>query len=138
MDVIKIDNESGNNVHQWVKDIEKNDNDYSWGIYINDALIGYCTIGYADDVCSVIENHPLHKDEAYLLSDVYIKPEYRHNGYGLKLIIDTIQGRFEKEEKHPVFLQVFYDDLKLFYKKAGFEWIPDDDDYSCMVFDPNK
>ena len=140
-DVIKMDDESGNYVSQWVKDLEGEDdnyNDYSWGIYIDNKLAGYCTIGYADDVCPVIENHPLHDNESYLLSDVYMKPEYRHHGYGLKLITETIKGRFAKEEKLPVFLQVFYDDLKYFYNKAGFEWIHDKDDYSCMVYDPNK
>ena len=140
-DVIKMDNESGNYVSQWVKDLEYEDsnyNDYSWGIYVDNILAGYCTIGYADDVCSVIENHPLHDDEAYLLSDVYIKPDYRNKGYGLQLIIETIKGRFAKEEKLPVFLQVFNDDLKYFYRKAGFEYIPDKDDYSCMIYNPNK
>ena len=138
-DVIKMDEESGYYVQQWVEDIEIDENnDYSWGIYINNILAGYCTIGYADDVCPVIENHPLHGDESYLLSDVYMKPEYRHHGYGVKLITETIRGRFKKEEKLPVFLLVFYDKLKYFYGKAGFEWIPDDKDYSCMVFNPCK
>ena len=61
-DVIKMDEESGYYVQQWVEDIEIDENnDYSWGIYINNILAGYCTIGYADDVCPVIENHPLHE-----------------------------------------------------------------------------
>lgn len=37
-DVIKMDDESGNYVSQWVKDLEGEDdnyNDYSWGIYID-------------------------------------------------------------------------------------------------------
>lgn len=57
-DVLKMDDESGNYVSQWVKDLEGEDdnyNDYSWGIYIDNELAGYCTIGYADDVCPVIE-----------------------------------------------------------------------------------
>lgn len=140
-DVIQMDEESGNYVAQWVKDLEYEDassNDYSWGIYVNNILAGYCTIGYADDVCSVIKNHSLHGDESYLLSDVYVKPDQRHQGYGLKLIIETMKGRFAKEETLPVFLQAFSDDLKCFYSKAGFEYIPNEDDYSCMVYDPNK
>lgn len=138
-DVIEMDAESGNCVQQWVKDLEPDeDNDYSWGIYNGNILMGYCTIGYADDVCSTIENHPLHAEESYLLSDVYMKPDYRHQGYGLKLITETIKGRFAKEETLPVFLQAFYDDLKYFYGKAGFECILDENDYSCMVYDPNN
>lgn len=138
-DVIAMDEKSGNNVQQWVAELEPDENnDYSWGIYVNDELAGYCTIGYADDVCRVIENHPLNKDDAYLISDVYVKPEFRHNGYGLKLITETIKGRFKSECEMAVFLNVFYDDLKNFYSKAGFECIPDDSDFSCMVYDPNK
>ncbi len=140
-DVIEMDAESGNFVQQWVEDIKYEDDDcngYSWGIYIDNTLAGYCTIGYADDVCPAIENHPLHRDESYLLSDVYMKPDYRHQGYGLKLITETIKGRFAKEETLPVFLQVFYNDLKCFYSKAGFEDIPDENNYSCMVYDPNN
>ena len=137
-DVISMDDESGNDVHPWVQDLEGENNDYSWGIYVDDKLAGYCTIGYADDVWEAIENHPLYNNNTYLLSDVYMKPEYRHQGYGLKLITETIKGRFAKEETLPVFLQAFYDDLKHFYSKAGFEYIPNENDYSCMVYDPNK
>lgn len=140
-DVIEMDDESGNSVSQWVENLDDTDgNDYSWGIYVNNVLAGYCTIGYADDIYPVIENHPLHGDEAYLLSDVYVKPAFRHRGYGLRLIKGAIEGRFAKETKLPVFLQmlVSHDELRYFYQKAGFEWIPDDKGYICMVYDPNK
>lgn len=136
-DVVAMDAESGNYVQQWVEDMDTY-NDYSWGIYINNTLAGYCTIGYADDVCQVIEQHPLHKkfDDTYLVSDVYIKPEYRHHGYGLELISKTIHGRFEKEKPLPVFLEVMHDGLKHFYQKIGFEEIFDKNDSGCMVYDP--
>ena len=84
-EVTEMDNCSGNDVRHTVEELEyKEINDYSWGIFVNDVLVGYCTIGYADGVGDKIENHPLHGDDAYLLSDVYIKPEFRNKGYGTK------------------------------------------------------
>lgn len=143
-DVIEMDNKSGNDVSQYVEYLDDtDDNDYSWGIYVNNILAGYCTIGYAAVVCPVIESHPLHGkygDDSYQLSNVYVKSEFRHCGYGLRLIKGVIEGRFAKEAKLPVFLEVPYNKhnkLRRFYQKAGFEWIPDND-YSCMVYDPNK
>lgn len=111
------------------------DNDYSWGIYVDHVLAGYCTIGYADDVPSIIEKHPSHASGSYLLSDVFIKPEYRHNGYGLKMITETILGRWKMEETGSVFLEIIYDNLKNFYGKAGFELLSDG---VCMVLLPEN
>ena len=52
-EIRKMDNMSGFNVAQWVEEMDEN-NDYSWGIYDDNILMGYCTIGYADDVYHVI------------------------------------------------------------------------------------
>ena len=143
-DVSKMDDESGINILQFVRDLDNTyDNVYSWGIYVNDTLAGYCTIGYAADICPVIEHHPLHGkhgDDSYLLSNVYVRPEFRHRGYGLRLIKGVIEGRFAKEEKLPVFIYEYYSKLRRlrrFFQKAGFESIPDDE-YACMVYNPNK
>mgnify|MGYP000348500268 FL=1 len=133
-EIRKMDDMSGFYVAQWVEEMDEN-NDYSWGIYDDNILMGYCTIGYADDVYHVIEQHPLYNNNAYLLSDVYMKPEYRHKNFGLKLITETIQKRFALESKQPVFLEVMYDDLKNFYAKAGFTTI---DDTECMIYIPES
>ena len=134
-DVWNMDNDSGFYISQWEEDMDEN-NDYSWGIYDDDnKLIGYCSIGYADDVVSTIENHPLYSTDAYLLSDVYIKPEYRHNGLGLRMITEVIRQRFERESVQPVFLEVMYDKLKDFYSKAGFESI---NNTECMIYIPEN
>ena len=131
-EIRKMDNLSGFNVAQWAEDMDENNN-YSWGIYNNDILMGYCTIGNADGVYYIIEQHPLYSCNDYLLSDVYMKPEYRHQNFGVQLITETIQKRFALEGKHPVFLEVMYDDLKNFYAKAGFTTIGDTD---CMIYIP--
>lgn len=62
-------------VEQWLEE----NTDYAWGIFKNetDELMGYCTIGYADDTSDIIEKHPEHTDDSLLLSDVYIKPQFR-------------------------------------------------------------
>ena len=133
-EIIKMDDMSGFYVSQWLEEMDE-DNDYSWGIYVNHVLAGYCTIGYADDVPSIIEKHPNYSNEAYLLSDVFIKPEYRHNGYGLQMITGAICGRWKIEETAPVFLEMIYDKLKNFYGKVGFETLADD---VCMVLLPQN
>ena len=133
-EIVRMDDMSGFYVSQWLEEMDE-DNDYSWGIYVNHVLAGYCTIGYADDVPSVIEKHPNYSSESYLLSDVFIKPEYRHNGYGLKMITETILGRWKVEETNLVFLEIIYDNLKNFYGKAGFELLSDG---VCMVFLPKN
>lgn len=133
-EIIKIDDMSGFYVSQWLDEMDE-DNDYSWGIYVDHVLAGYCTIGYADDVPSIIGQHPSYSDVSYLLSDVFIKPEYRHNGYGLQMITETILGRWKTEETGPVFLEILYGNLKNFYGKAGFDLLSDG---VCMVLLPEN
>ena len=135
--VTLLDKESGFNVSWHVEDLDDDvSNDYSWGLYLDGFLIGYCTIGYADDVPGAIENHPAYVDDCYLLSDVYVCPEYRNRGYGLRMITEVIKGRWEMEEKAPVFLVCFDDKVQSFYQKAGFSRIEDPEDISCMVLEP--
>ena len=125
--VVEIDELSGNDVQQWNDALEDGSNDYSWGIFNNDTCMGYCTIGYADDMCGVIEDYSLYQEyqkrgeDCYYISDVFIKPEFRHNGYGLKLIQETIQGRFQKECPAPVFIEAVSKETQQFYAKVGFQ-----------------
>lgn len=133
--VVKMDKVSGNALEQWVSDIDANGyNDYSFGIFTGNKLIGYCSIGYADDCCETIESNPEHKahDDTYLLSDVFIASEYRGRGYGHKLVKETIESRFQMEEPLPVFLEVMQENLKHFYGKLGFKDIGN----LCMVLIP--
>lgn len=68
-----------------------------------------------------------------LLSDVYMKKQYRGNGYALKMVEDVINRRTE-EEKELVFLSLLYDDLSRLYEKAGFRWAFDIKEH-IMVLD---
>ena len=122
--VRSMDASSGFQVEQWLED----NSEYAWGIFKNgtDELIGYCTIGYADDVGDTIERHPEHTNDSLLLSDVYIDSQFRNKGYGIKLITEVIHNRWELDgDKNTVYLIAMYDKLKYFYEKIGFKPIND-------------
>ena len=51
--ISELDKLSGFHVLEWVEDFS-GWNDESWGLYLGGKLIGYCTIGYADNECPVI------------------------------------------------------------------------------------
>lgn len=98
--------------------------------------MGYCTIGCADDTSDIIEKHPEHTDDSLLLSDVYIKPQFRNKGYGIKLITEVIRKRWELDgNKNTVYLVTMYDKLMYFYGKIGFKPLNDTDGkfYGDMV-----
>lgn len=111
--VRRIDFISSNNVSEWLYS-----EGYAWGIFLGEELIGYCTIGGADDL-EEAEEHPLYTYESRLLSDVYILATHRHKGYGLKLIKEVLEKTYDGEA---AFLTLLYDSLSEFYEKAGFEW----------------
>lgn len=118
--VFMLDEKSGFCVSQWLDD----NTDYAWGIFKGNQIVGYCTTGCADDCPFSIENHPLHTDDSLLLSDVFILPEYRHQGYGKRMIKEAIFHRWELDHvQNTVFLTVMYDDLVSFYQTIGFQVI---------------
>lgn len=117
-DVESLDEMSGNCVSQWLEDNE----DYAWGLFKNNNLIGYCTIGYADDCGPEIENFKGYTHDSLLLSDVFIKPEYRKQGYALLMIDEAIRLR-TANEKELIFLTVLYDDLRNLYEKCSFMYV---------------
>lgn len=132
-EICEMDKLSGFSVEEWVDEMDEN-NTYSWGLYLMDKLIGYCTIGCADDVYCAIEEHPKYTPEAHFLSDVFIRPEYRHHEYGIYMIRQAIAQRIAKEGKYPVFLESMNRKLLSYYKKVGFEIIPNSE--LCMVWLP--
>lgn len=127
-DEITYNIEVTNTSNEEKKNVLVLDSEYAWGIFKNgtDELIGYCTIGYADDVGDTIERHPEHTNDSLLLSDVYIDPQFRNKGYGIKLITEVIHNRWELDgDKNTVYLIAMYDKLKYFYEKIGFKPIND-------------
>lgn len=121
--ILELDKKSGFSVYHWVKD---NTDDYAYGIYNdNNEIVGYCTIGGADAVNPLVEEIPNFDFEDYYLSDVYVKPEYRHKGYGTYMLKEAIKIKYRSEGIAPIYLEVLYNDLKNFYNLVGFKTYKD-------------
>lgn len=106
---------------------------FAWGVFLQDKLIGYCTIGGADE----LEGKPRFSEyptfsssDCYLLSDVFIDPDYRGNGYAVALIKEVIKQATKDQPEH-VFLSLLDPALSSLYQKLGFQNI----DMFSMVFD---
>lgn len=129
----QLDERSGNNVSQWFIDEDDYSEDYAYGLFTdNGQLIGYCTLGGADDCDGMIKDHPLYDDYSLLLSDVYVKPDYRRRNLGLYMVSSAIKQKLTKEGQTSVFLTLLYDELGRFYEKLGFEWCDETHEYAMV------
>lgn len=136
-----MDQMSGFCMEQWLDD----NVDFAWGLFHNDKLIGYCSIGIADDADPLVEEHEAYKeDSSLLLSDVFILPEYRNQGYGSQMIKESIETRWKMDgEKNTVYLHAMgvtgdlsYDEkLKSFYEKIGFSELCSDREIMVLTAD---
>lgn len=127
--VMILDSMSGNYVQQWLDDTDQEtaENAYAWGCFLGTKLIGYCTIGGADDL-PVAKDCKKYTYDSLLLSDVFVLPEYRHKGYGTNMVATAITKR-TKQTHENVFLTLLHDDLHTFYEKAGFVWATEKHEY---------
>ena len=136
-----MDQMSGFCMEQWLDD----NVDFAWGLFHNDKLIGYCSIGIADDADPLVEEHEAYKeDSSLLLSDVFVLPEYRNQGYGSQMIKESIETRWKMDgEKNTVYLHAMgvtgdlsYDEkLKSFYEKIGFSELCSDREIMALTAD---
>ena len=136
-----MDQMSGFCMEQWLDD----NVDFAWGLFHNDKLIGYCSIGIADDADPLVEEHEAYKeDSSLLLSDVFILPEYRNQGYGSQMIKESIETRWKMDGvKNTVYLHAMgvtgdlsYDEkLKSFYEKIGFSELYSDREIMVLTAD---
>lgn len=115
-EVKHIDKYSGFNVHTML------DSDaYAWGIFSNNKLIGYCTLGYAD----VLNNAEFEVNvDDLLLSDVFIIKEYRDKGLATLLINYVLTNAASNVFVYATILDI---KLKHYYKRFGFETVNNDD-----------
>lgn len=116
----QIDSESEFEIFDFIEDmLEEQDEyrangedysqDYAYGIFVNDELVGYCTIGGADEIeCAGGEDE--------LLGDVYIRETHRGKGYGRKLV----EFALADHPKYNIFADILYDELEAFYANFGF------------------
>lgn len=134
--VKELDEMSGNGVSQWVEDLEPDEiSDYAYGLFKNRELVGYATVGYADDVCPEIQAHPEYHNEQLLLSDVFIEPIERHQGLGRIMVFEAIWARLMYDrDATQVYANLMCDNLMPFYKTLGFQWCnPDDQHYVITI-----
>lgn len=109
--VSELDKLSGNDVASMI-DAEN----YAYGIFQKGKLIGYCTFGGADIGDPTFDTHPNYTNEAKLLSDVYIRPDYRRHGYCEKLLNTVLNT-----DSHTVFLTLLDENLVSLYEQFGFK-----------------
>ncbi len=134
----KLSGLSLTHVEDWYDDC----NDYHFGCFHYGELVGCCTIGGADayDVAGNDEviHHPLYTEDSFLLSDVYIKPDFRNRGAGSTMIKQAIAWKRKNEGNKAVFIDVMESDLFSFYEKLGFVTVSGDE-YTCsMVLAPEQ
>lgn len=118
LEAVKVlDELSGNSVFDMTDDEEAgvNEQDYTWGAFLNGELIGYCTLGGAEEF---EDEFDIYKDEDLCLGDVFIKGEYRGKGYGTELVIKSIATKTTHGES--VFATILDDDVLHFYESLGF------------------
>ena len=65
-EIQSLDDMSGNDVAQWFQEEDDYCEDYAYGLFLNNRLIGYCTIGGADDCPLMIAKHKLYSYNALL------------------------------------------------------------------------
>lgn len=119
--VRELDELSGNNVEQWLQDLMNPYDDASncYGAFIEEELVGYFTIG---DACGVLDLDYIGPDDE-LLSDVYVKKEYRHQGIATDMLEDILYFHNDVD----VYLTLLHDDLIPFYENLGFKRVPGTD-----------
>lgn len=107
--------------------------DYVWGYYLNNKLIGTCTIGGAEG-WNEIKESKYYSDTSSLLSEVNILPKYREKGYGRKMIGEALRAYMNKNHcQENVFIDMLEPSLKYFYQKLGFIEVFADDKYIMVL-----
>lgn len=118
--VEKLDEASGNKVADML-----DSEGYAWGLFKDKNLIGYCTIGGADELVNNEKAQYIGcSQDSLLLSDVFVMPQHRGQGCALFLVNEAIKLR-TKDDPQLVFLDLLDDDLSHLYEKIGFSLIDD-------------
>lgn len=111
------------NLHVNFEPDDINDNVYYIGVFKNKTLVGVCTIGGTDGTEFDFD------ENSCILSDVYVVPDFRYNGYG-SLLVDEAIKLAEKDygADANVYITLLESDLAEWYKTLGFE-VYDTDDF---------
>lgn len=127
---IHLDNLSGNELAQWITHPEDDDLEYAHGIFLDDNLIGYCSVGCADVLDDELREFNIRTYEDVIISDIYIHKKHRKQGFGYQLIQYIINTH---KKHHEIYLVPMYDELKYFYQPLGFEFISPDTELSLIM-----
>lgn len=112
--VEKLDEESGFNVFQFIEDLDDDEEaDNAFGLFYENELIGYCSLGYADGAVDL----PDISSEDRCLSDVYVVPKYRNMGFCYNFLSDIFSDYVESD----VYLYFLEDWLVTYYESLEFE-----------------
>lgn len=121
--VSKLDKESYSHLLDYL-----DSENYVWGIFNEtNELIGYCTIGGAEDSTTGYLYYPFWTKDSLILSDVFVSSKYRSKGYAIRMLNETL--KLANPNQYTVFLTVLDDRLRRLYEKVGFKYIED----GCMV-----
>lgn len=104
---------------------------YSWGIFKDHELVGYCTIGYADCCPPSVELYPGWNVDNLLLSDVFVLQEYRCQGIASNMI-NSVLSLHPETKNNLIFLTLLDIGLQSLYRNLGFNSI--DDGYIMVKF----
>lgn len=98
------------------------DNEYYIGVFKGKTLVGVCTIGGTDGTEFDFDK------KSCMLSDVYVVPDFRCNGYG-SLLVDEAIKLAEKNygADANVYISLLESNLAEWYKPLGFEVYDIDD-----------
>lgn len=114
--------------------INPNEASYAYGVFLGEHLIGYCTIGGADDCPDMIEKHEHWSGKSLLLGDVFIQDDYQGQGLGT-MLVSIARTLEDPQEELPIFLTLLFDEIGKFYQKLGWQWCDETKEY-CMVYLP--
>lgn len=123
--VTVLDELSGNAVEMTLES-----ENYAWGIFVDGILVGYCTIGGAEDPTFGYTVYKEWTPNALLLGDVFIHKEYRNNGYASRMIKEVLEKA--NTTGNAVFLTLLDDNLVELYAKIGFKYLDDGDMVKCL------
>lgn len=120
-DVAEMDARSGFSVFDLLKDKEPDEfTDYAYGAFLAGKLIGYCTVGGAEEYACFKQ----YRDGDLCLSDVWVDEEYREKHVGSLLVTYAIRMEYQDVRRN-VFATILNDADFPFYASLGFSTLND-------------
>lgn len=91
LETLQLDEENDFELYDFIgESLDEEDSTYAYGVFADGELVGQCSIGGIDE----FEDY-LSTDE--VLSDVFVKAEYRHRGLATKLIQYAVNDKSHRE-----------------------------------------